>query len=199
MGRKQLVRDVKRAALARVENAARTVEDFRAVIKLWDDLDKTREWKERAHEERRDKIPLEEGRKEDGLVFPVPFVHPAWREAMMGEFIEMIFDSPEEMWQVVEDWDISIELKHLTDKQKEVVFLSAVRLCTPQQIACYKDQTDRAVRKLLAVAIDGIRDYLAGVIRRQILAGEPSMTLAKRQFLKWYEQEKIALDNGKRE
>ena len=165
MGRKQLVRDVKRAALARVENAARTVEDFRAVIKLWDDLDKTRERKERAHEERRDKIPLEEGRKEDGLVFPVPFVHPAWREAMMGEFIEMIFDSPEEMWQVVEDWDISIELKHLTDKQKEVVFLSAVRLCTPQQIACYKDQTGRAVRKLLSVAIDGIRDYLAGVIR----------------------------------
>jgi len=182
-----------------VENAARTVEDFQAVVKLWDDLDETRERKERTHEERRDKNPLEEGRKEDGLVFPVPFAHPAGREAMMGEFIEMIYDNPEEMWQLVEDWDVSIELEALTDKQKEVVFLSAVRMCTPQQIACYKDQTDRAVRKLLATALGHIRDYLARVIRWQIQTGEPDVTLAKRQFLERYEQEKFALDNGKRE
>ena len=206
MGRKQLVRDVKRAALARVENAARTAEDFRALIKLWDGLDETRERRERANEERRDKKPLEEGRKKDGLVFPAPFDNPTERAAMMGDFIDMIYENAEDMWQLVEDWDVSMELQNLRDKQKEVVFLSAVRLCTPQQIACYKDQTDRAVRKLLAAALDSMRGYLAPVIRWQIRTGQPEATFAKRQFLKWYENqncdfdsEKIELDNDEPE
>ena len=79
-----------------MENAARTVEDFRAVVKLWDDLDETRERKERAHEERRDKMPLEEGRKKDGLVFPAPFDTPTEQAALMGDFIDMIYDNTNE-------------------------------------------------------------------------------------------------------
>jgi len=196
MGRKQLVRDVKRAALARMENAARTVGDFQAVIEQWDALDENRERRERAYEVvREENIPLEFGRKKGGLIFPAPFVHPAEREAMMGDFIDMIYDNAEDMWQLVEDWDVSVELENLTDKQKEVLFLAAVRMCTPQQIACYKDQTDRAVRKLLAAALDNMRGYLAPVIRWQIQTGQPEVTFAKRQFLAWYEHEKIVLDN----
>ena len=182
-----------------MENAARTVEDFQAVIEQWDALDENRERRERAYEVvREENIPLEFGRKKDGLIFPAPFFRPAEREALMGDFIDMIYDNAEDISQLVEDWDVSIELENLSAKQREALFLTAVRLCTPQQIACYKDQTDRAVRKLLAVAIDGIREYLAGAICKQSLAGEPSMTLAKRQFLKWYAHEKIALDNDKR-
>lgn len=79
-----------------------------------------------------------------------------------------------------------------------MVFLSAVRFCTPQQIACYKDQTDRAVRKRLTAAITCIRDRLATLIRKQIEAEVPDMTLNKRQFLEWYDQQKTALDNAKR-
>jgi len=97
-------------------------------------------------------------------------------------------------------------LKEFKARQKEVLFLTAVRLCTPQQIACYKDQTDRAVRKLLAAALDSMRGYLAPVIRWQIQAGQPEATFAKRQFLDWYENqncdfdsEKIALDKDKPE
>jgi len=72
------------------------------------------------------------------------------------------------MWQIIEDWDISLLVKNLTNKQKEVLFLRAVRLCTAAQIACYHDKTDRAIRKLLAVAFDSIRDKLAPIIREQI-------------------------------
>jgi len=191
--RKQLVRDVKRAALTRLEDAARTVEDFQTVIKTWDGLDENRERKERFHEVGRDETILELNYT-DGIVLPAPIIHPAWREAMNGEFIEMIYDNAEEMWQLVEDWDVSIELENLSVKQKDVVFLSAVRLCTPQQIACFQDKTDRAVRKLLAVALEKIRDYLAGVIRWQIQTGDPNMTLAKRQFLERYEHLNCDLD-----
>jgi len=72
------------------------------------------------------------------------------------------------MWQLVEDMDISVCLKDLTERQKVVVFLSAVRQCTPQQIACYQDKTDRAVRKLLTAAIRRIRDKLSPIIQEQI-------------------------------
>jgi len=113
--------------------------------------------------------------------------------------LDIIYDNPNEIWQLVEDWDVFIELETLTAKQKEVLFLTAVRICTPQQIACYKDQTDRAVRKLLAAVLARIRDNLAESIREQIGVGMPDMTYTKRQFLEWYKQEKIALDNAKRE
>jgi len=199
MGRKQLVRDVKRAALARMENAARTIEDFQAVVDQWDALDETRERRERAYEVvREENIPLEFGRKKDGLVFPAPFVYPAEREALIGDFIDMIYDNANEIWQLVEDWDVSIELENLSAKQKEVLFLTAVRMCTPQQIACYKDQTDRAVRKLLAATLAAIRGKLAESIREQIGVGMADMTLTKRQFLEWYDGQKIALDNDER-
>ena len=183
------MRDVKKAALARMEDAARTENDFKEVIKQWDHLDRNRERREREHEVKRNHETIRTGYS-DGIIFPVPFCHLAWREAMKGDFIEVIYDNAEEMWQLVEDWDVSIELENLTDKQEEVIFLSAVRLCTPQQIACYKDQTDRAVRKLLAAVLNRMRDYLATVIRWQIQTGQPGVTYAKRQFLERYEQKR---------
>ncbi len=196
MEHEQLMRDVRREALARMEDAARTAEDFDAVVKQWDKLDENRERKERAHEMGRDDKTLDLGYT-DGLIIPVPVDHPAWRLAIKGDFIDVIYDNAEEMWQLVEDWDIAAPMKDLTEKRKIVLFLSAVRLCTPQQIACYKDQTDRAVRKLLTDALHSIHKKLAPVIRKQIKAGAPDMTLNKRLFLEWYEQQKIALDKDK--
>jgi len=58
MERKQLVRDVKREALTRMEDAARTDSDFKAVVKQWDHLDKNRERRERLYEIGRDKEQL---------------------------------------------------------------------------------------------------------------------------------------------
>lgn len=186
--REQLVRDAKRAALTRMEDAARTADDFNAVIKQWNHLDENRERKERNHEMQRDEKTLDVGYT-DGMVFPVPVSHPSWREAIKGDFLSMIYDNALEMWQLVEDWDIAALVKNLTDKQKEVLFLSAVRLCTSAQIACYHNKTDRAVRKLLAAALDSIRDKLAPLIREQIESECPQMTLAKREFLARYENE----------
>ena len=181
-----------------MESAARTPEDFEAVIKQWNRLDGNRERRERDHEVRRNQETIRLGYS-NGIIFPSPFSHSAWREALNGDFLAMIYDNAEEMWQLVEDWDVSIELENLSTKQKEVLFLTAVRVCTPQQIACYKDQTDRAVRKLLAATLASMRPYLAEVIRWQIQEGEPGVTLEKRLFLEWYDQEKLALDKGKPE
>lgn len=96
MEHERLVRDVRREALARVEDAARTAEDFEAVVKQWDKLDENRERKERAHEMGRDDKTLDLGYT-DRLIFPIPILHPAWRLAIRGDFIDMIYDNPEEM------------------------------------------------------------------------------------------------------
>jgi len=204
--REQLVRDVKREALLRMEEAARTEADFNAVIAQWDKLDRNRERKERYHEIGRSNEEMlhwdranendEKGRIKEELdtVIPPPILHPYWRQLMRGDFIDAIYDNASEMWQMIEDWVISALVKNLTAKQKEVLFLSAVRLCTAAHIACYHDKTDRAVRKLLAAALASIRNKLAPLIREQIAVGFPQMTLAKREFLAWYE--KAALDRG---
>jgi len=186
-----------------MEAGARTAEDFNNVVKQWDHLDENRERKERYHEMGRSQQTLILGYT-DGQIIPIPFLHYAWREAIKGDFISFIFDTAEDIWQIVEDTDIALQIKALTDKQKVVFFLSTVRYCTPQQIACYQDKTDRAIRKLLTAALDSIRDKLAEIIRKQIKAGAPDMTIAKRQFLEWYENpnrdldsKKVALDKNK--
>ena len=208
MGRELLVREIKAAALARMEDAARTEDDFKKVITQWNHNDKNRERKERYWEKARPNETMlhwdkeyendEEGRIKEGLdtVIPPPLQHHWWRQLMRGDFIDTIYDNALEMWQLIGDWDIASLVKGLTDKQKEVLFLRAVRLCTAAQIAICHGKTDRAVRKLLAAAFDSIRDKLAPLIREQIEAGHPQMTLAKREFLKWYDKEKaVPIDN----
>jgi len=211
MAREQLVREAKRAALTRMEDAARTESDFKAVIKQWNHLDANRERRERDHEIGRPNEEMLHWDKADGndekgkltsdfgAVIGRPLDRFYWRQEIRGDFIDTIYDNAGEMWQLVEDLTVSVQLKSLTSKQKEVVFLRAVRLCTAAQIACYQDKTDRAIRKLLTAALDGIRDRLAPIIREQIAAHAPDMTFAKRQFLEWYEQEKTALDNSERD
>jgi DNA-directed RNA polymerase specialized sigma24 family protein len=120
-----------------------------------------------------------------------------WRQHMRGDFLDTIYDNAFDMWQLIEDWDIAALVKSLTKKQKQVLFLSAVRLCSAVQIACYHDKTDRAVRKLLAAALGSIREKLAPLVREQIKAESPQMTSTKREFLVWYDKEKAAsLDTG---
>jgi hypothetical protein len=187
-GNKQLKREVEAAALRRMEDAARTEEDFAAVLKQWDKNDSNRERNERRKEMGRSEQTLEVGYT-DGMVWPVPIPHSAWKEALKGDFLSMIFDNAEDFWHLIGYGDMALFVKNLTDKQKEVLFLSAVRLCTPQQIACYKEQTDRAVRKLLTAALDSVRSKLAPVIRQEIENASPEMTKERRDFLAWYEKQ----------
>ena len=196
MGREQLVREAKREALARMEDAARTEEDFKDVIVQWDKLDENRERRERYYEISRTEKTLEMGYS-DGLVFPIPFLHLAWREAIKGEFLSMIFGNPKEMWQLIDDPDIPALIKSLTDKQKEALFLRVVMLCTSEEIASCQNKTDRAVRKLYFAALGSMRVRLAPVIRGQIKAKWPHMTLAKREFIAWYDKKRPDVDGNK--
>ena len=199
----QLARDIRREAMTRLEEAARTEDDFKAVVAMWDHLDRNRQRKERRHEIGRsneDMLHWDKPNENDvrgklrerlDTIIPPPLVNMWWRQHIRGAFLDEIYDNPEDMWQHVGDRGIARPIKDLTAKQKEVLFLSAVRLCTPQQIACYQGKTDRAVRKLLAAALESIRDDLAYTVRAQICAKSRAVTFAKRQFLNWYEEREV--------
>jgi len=95
-----------------------------------------------------------------------------------------------EVWQILGDWQVGrLYRNELTAKQKEALFLRAVRLVTTEQIGCYKDISDRAVRRLLAAALENIRKPLAVMIQQRLDDKLP-VTLEKRRFLEWYEQQK---------
>ena len=126
---------------------------------------------------------------DEGAIIPPPLSHPYWRELMRGDFINYIFDNALETWHIFGDWQVGrLYRDELTAKQKETFFQRAVRLATTEQIGCYTDKTDRAVRKLLAVALENIRKPLAVLIQNR-LDDELPVTLEKRRFLDWYGQQ----------
>ena len=127
---------------------------------------------------------------DEGAIIPPPLCHPYWRELMRGDFISYIFDNATELWQILGDWQVGkLYRDELTAKQKETLFLRAVRLASTEQIGRYTGKTDRAVRKLLAAALERIRKPLAELIQNR-LDDELPVTLEKRRFLEWYEQQK---------
>jgi hypothetical protein len=154
-------------ALRRFENAARTDEDFHNLTRMYDKFDENRERRERYNEIL---CPTNEVLSNDynySTVIPPPLSDPYWRELMRGDFISAIYDNADEIWQIIGDWRIGVHIKNLPPKQREVLFLRTVRLCTAEQIACYTDKTPRGVRKLLAAALERIRSRLSADVWRR--------------------------------
>jgi DNA-directed RNA polymerase specialized sigma24 family protein len=183
-----LKRDAKAAYLLRLEEAARTENEFMELVKMHNALDRNRERVIRRHETHCDDdgTPLEEMDVFGRGVVPPPLNHPYWRELINGDFISDIFDNPAEMWQIMEDEQIAEPLHYaLTEKQAQALFLSAVRLARTENIACYTDKSDRAVRRLIADAKKHIRQMLARDVMADIKAKRPT-TLEKRRLIEEY-------------
>jgi hypothetical protein len=163
MGRTQLVREAKRAALTRMEDAARTEQDFKQVVAQWNHLDKNRRRRERYNEVNRpneemlhwDKVNAsdEKGKLRTGFgrVIPRPLEFQWWRQLIRGDFIDTMFDCPHELHELVADEMISPLLQDLSANHKEILYYSAVRLYSNVYIAAIRGQSDRNIRKTLAL------------------------------------------------
>ena len=101
--KKKLKRELRREALTRLEEAARTQSDFNEVVAWWDKLDENRERRERDHEVLRGDVPLEYGAVQEGRIFPASLCSPFWRELCSGYFLNIIFDCPYEMHELLAD------------------------------------------------------------------------------------------------
>jgi len=162
---KMLMRNVQREELARIEDSARTQADFENVALMWDKLDENRERRERYYELPFSSVSeksaeFDERTYSAQTIIPLPLRHRLWRQLMSGYFLDVIFDCPYEIDELVSGKEVSTALKSLNDNQKEILYFRIVRDWMPQKIAVVRGQTDRNIRKVYEMAIDSIRRKL---------------------------------------
>ncbi len=186
--RKLLKRELKAQALARLEDSARTVTDFKNVAAWWDRLDANRERRERYHEILRsnDDIPLEYGAAYDARCFPNAFNSMLEKQNRRGDFLDAIFCCPYEINELVTEGYISDILFNLNEEQKFLLFLYAVRQYSSVRIAAIKGQSDRNIRKVRGTMLKRIRKKLLDELDEKVRKQQP-LTLLEKRFL---------IDNG---
>ncbi len=182
--RKKLKRELQAEALSRLEDAARTVSDFEKVVAWWDKLDANRERRERYHELSRsgDDLPLDYGAAKDGLFFPDTLNDVLEKQLRKGDFIDAIFYCPYDIHELVTEENLSIILKELSEEQKELLFLCAVRLFSSTRIAVIRGQTDRNIRKVRVTMLKKIRKKLLPALLEKAKKEQP-LTLLEKVFL----------------
>ena len=119
-----LHRDARALAIRRIEESARTEADFENVLYWWDKLDANRERKERDHETGRSAVPLEWGAYELYLSDSPSYDMILRRLMLAGNFLDIIFDHPETIHELVTDEDLSKIFYSKTMNLSELVTLA---------------------------------------------------------------------------
>lgn len=187
--KKILQRDIKAAAFERLEQAAKTPEDFKAIIKRWDSLDENRERRERYREISRNDVdfPLEWGEAAWGTVFPKNLNTIIAKQIRKGDFIDFIFDNPYEIHELVTEEYLCRILRELKDEHKELLSLIAIKGLSTTEIAKLQEKSDRAVRYMRDTVFNKIRrkayDYLTSEQGKK-----HDMTLFEKKFVENYKK-----------
>ena len=124
---KRLKRELRAEAIRRLEEAARTEKDFRAVVEEWNKLDRNRERRERDHENLRGDVPLEYQAVPEPKLIPRWMNNPAYRQLMAGNFLDILFDCPYEMHNLTADPFISRMVEELSEERKDVLYFLSLR------------------------------------------------------------------------
>ena len=111
---KRLKRELRAEALRRLEDAARTAEDFAVVVEEWNKLDRNRERRERDHENLRGDVPLEYQAVPEPRIVPRWLNNPAVRQLCSGNFLDILFDCPYEMHQLTANAFLSQMIEELS-------------------------------------------------------------------------------------
>ena len=181
---KKLKRELEREALSRIENAARTTEDFKKVIAWWNRLDSNRERRERYHEISRSglDIPLDYGAALDGEIIPYDINDVLIKQIRKGDYIDAIFHCPFELNELVTDGDLAKILDKLSDDHKEIIFNTIVRNMSTKALGDIRGQTDRNIRKVRVTAIKKIHKALLRVLQSRKENDIP-LTMKEKQFI----------------
>jgi len=168
-----LHREARALALRRIEESARTEEDFREVIKWWDKLDANRERRERDHEKGRSVVPLEWGTDEPYLSDRPSYDTVLRRLMLAGDFIDLIFDCPETLHELVTD-----AKPHL----KNMLYYLFLHDYSAAEYAENIGQSDRNIRGIRETALKKIRKLYGGILAYRQENSLP-MTIDEKYFL----------------
>ncbi len=182
-----LHREARALAIRRIEESARTEADFENVLYWWDKLDANRERKERDHETGRSAVPLEWGAYELYLSDSPSYDMILRRFMLAGDFLDIIFDHPETIHELVTDADLSEILKELKPHLKNMLYYLFLRDYSTAEYAESIGQTDRNIRGIRETALKKIRKLYGGIL-----------TYRKENRLPMTIDEKYFLENGVR-
>ena len=177
-----LRREARALALRRIEESARTEDDFQKVIEWWDKLDENRERRERDHEIGRSTVPLEWGADELYLSDRPSYDIVLRRLLLAGDFLDLIFDSPETIHELVTDADLSKILEELKPHLKNMLYYLFLRDYSAAEYADSIGQTDRNIRGIRETALKRIRKLYGDVLTYR-KENSLSMTLDEKYFL----------------
>lgn len=182
--RKLLKRELREQALKRLEDSARTLRDYENLVAWYDRLDANRQRKERYHELFRsgDDVPFDYGASEDALYFPDTLNDVLSKQERKGDFIDSIFYCPYEIHEIVTDGDMCNILRELSEDQKFLLFLWALRQYSSARIADIRGQTDRNIRKVRNTMMKKIQKKLLAALVQKVQAQQP-LTLIEKKFL----------------
>ena len=159
-----LHREARALAIRRIEESARTEADFENVLYWWDKLDANRERKERDHETGRSAVPLEWGAYELYLSDSPSYDMILRRLMLAGDFLDIIFDHPETVHELVTDADLSKILKELKPHLKNMLYYLFLRDYSTAEYAETIGQTDRNIRGIRETALKKIRKLYTDVL-----------------------------------
>ena len=148
-----LHREARALAIRRIEESARTEDDFQKVIEWWDKLDENRERRERDHEIGRSTVPLEWGADESYLSSKLSYDAVLRKLLLTGDFLDIIFDHPETIHELVTDTDLSKILKELKPHLKNLLYYLFLRDCSTSEYAESIGQSDRNIRGIRETAL----------------------------------------------
>lgn len=196
--RKRLKRDIEREALTRIEDAARTLDDYKDVILRWRKRDANRWRRWRRWEIGRPNAPMLHWDRQDedderghmkmelDRVIPAPFnAYAWWRQLLRGNFDDTIHDCPYELHELTSSRPVSDLLKTLNENQMEVLYYWAIRQYSPQRIAKLRGQSDRNILKVYATLIEALRKKLHERLSYRFDNDLP-LTANQKQFMEDY-------------
>ena len=177
-----LHREARALAIRRIEESARTESDFENVLYWWDKLDENRERRERDHEIGRSSVPLEWGADELYLSDRPSYDMILKRLMLAGDFLDVIFDHPETIHELVTDIDLSEILKELKPHLKNMLYYLFLRDYSAAEYAESIGQSDRNIRGIRETALKKIRKLYGGILTYRKENNLP-MTLDEKYFL----------------
>lgn len=190
--KKKLKREIRSESILRLEEAARTADEFKIVIKWWDRLDDNRERKERYHEvSRGDNVPLDYNAVEDGIHYPRNLNHFIWRQIQKGEFLDAIYNCPYEIHELITEPYLSNILEDLKIEHKELLYYIAIRQYGSSTIAKLKGQSDRNIRNVKNTILKKARKKICEYLT---FNSKHSMTIEEKLFMKIQQN---MIDNSK--
>ena len=177
-----LHREARALALRRIEESARTEDDFQKVIEWWDKLDENRERRERDHEIGRSTVPLEWGADKLYLSDRPSYDMVLRTLLLAGDFLDLIFDSPETIHELVTDADLSKILEELKPHLKNMLYYLFLHDYSATEYAESIGQSDRNIRGIRKTALKRIRKLYGGILAYRKENSLP-MTLDEKYFL----------------